>query len=273
MKVIDGDGTSKYIKTLGDGTTSDPYVPERPAKDLMLEIAAGRVSGVSGVNKFGANTAVGNDATEDIWDGQGTYIFPTTADITHISQTSNDAPMYSAVIELQGLDENWELTVQTKALHFSDTTTLIELDTPLIRVFRMKVLADVVAAEDISATNSAGTSSYAKMLAGNNQTFMAIYTVPAGKTAYMTDYYADYVRTPARDPDSVEYHLFVADRLNGYEFQAKHAKGIPKQAPGFEHHFKPYMKVGERSDIKITATANNSSAHVHAGFNLVLEDN
>jgi len=37
-------------------------------KDLMLEIAAGRSTSKSAVHKFGANTAVTKETTEDVWD-------------------------------------------------------------------------------------------------------------------------------------------------------------------------------------------------------------
>mgnify|MGYP001016161993 CR=1 FL=1 len=57
---------------------------------------------------------------------------------------------------------------------------------------------------------------------------MAIYTVPAGKTAYMTKYYASIVGDPgppARSPDYSIFRLYVADRANSYAPQLKHAVG------------------------------------------------
>ena len=200
------------------------------------------------------------------------YSFPATALITKMSQTLDQAAMRGGTIELQGLDANWALTVQTKTLDASDTTTAVTLDTPLIRIFRMKVLADVVGTSEIRAHNTAESVDYAIISIGNNQTLMAIYTVPAGKTAYMTAYYCDYVRSAARDPDSIEYRLWVADRGNGYEFQIKHKKGIPKQASGFRQGFAPYFKINEKNDILITAEPSGAASDVHAGFDLIVID-
>ena len=136
----------------------------------------------------------------------------------------------------------------------------------------MKVLDDVVTTSPVRVHNAAEDVDYAIISTGNNQTLMAIYTVPAGKTAYMTSYYCDYVRDSVKDPDGVEFRLWVADRDNSYEFQLKHKKGIPKQVGGFQHQFSPYFKINAKHDIMITAEPSGANADVHAGFDLVLVD-
>jgi len=245
----------------------------RNISDNWLDVASGSVAGQSSVNKFGGNPLVSSGTEEDIWDGGGTYSFPTTADITHISQATDQVAMRSGTIEVQGLNTSWELVVQTKDLDASDTTTAVALDTPLRRVFRMKVLEDVVGDADISAHNSGDTTTYATMQAGNNQTLMAIYTVPAGKTAYMNQYYCSVIESTGKEPKSTEFTLWVADRASGYEFQIKHAQGVPKAGAGIQQKFKPYMKITEKSDIKLSAYPDSENAHVHAGFDLILVDN
>ena len=244
-----------------------------PALGPDLLISAGEYEGISTVNKFGSNEDVSNGTEESVWDGGGTYSFPATALITKLSQTVDQVAMRGGTIEVQGLAAGYVLTVQTKALDAADTTTAVTLDTPLLRVFRMKVLEDIVNTSEIRAHNTAESVDYAIISIGNNQTLMAIYTVPAGVTAYMTNYYCDYVRSAARDPDSIEYRLWVADRDNGYEFQIKHKKGIPKQASGFRQGFNPYFKINEKNDIMITAEPSGAASDVHAGFDLILIEN
>jgi hypothetical protein len=105
---------------------------------------------------------------------------------------------------------------------------------------------------------------------------MAIYTIPNGKTAYMTQYYADNVPTASKQPDSVEFILWMADRDAGYEFQVKHERAIPLGGNGFTHEFKPPLKITQKTDIKISAEVEGGpgdDGHPHAGFDLILVDN
>jgi len=240
--------------------------------DKMLEIPAGNITGESAINKFGSNDEIVDETKEEVWDGSATYVFPATALMTSISQTADQEAMRGATIELQGLDANWDAVTQTAVLG-NPTTTVVTLTTPMIRCFRMKVLANVVSDSPIRCHNAGETQDYAIIGIGNNQTLMAVYTVPNGKTAYMTSYYGDYVRDSVKDPDSVLFQLWFADRDNSYAFQLKHEKGIPKQAPGFQHKFKPYYKATQKTDIIITATPDGADAHVHAGFDIILRDN
>ncbi len=251
----------------------DPTTAATTTHDLMLSIAMGDIAGYSSVNKFGGNTLVSSGTTEYVWDGGGTYSFPATALMTSISQTADQATMQGKTIELQGLDSDWNVVIQTAVLNASNTTTVVTLDTPLIRVFRMKVLADVVSTSPIRCHNAGETVDYAIIDTGNNQTLMAIYTVPNGKTAYMTSYYCDTVEATGKEPKSTNFTLWVADRANSYEFQLKHEKGIPKAGSGFQHFFRPYMKVNQKSDIAIKAAPDSENANVHAGFDLILIDN
>jgi len=239
----------------------------------MLEIPKGNIADTSSVNKFGANLEVASNTHEDVWDGGGTYNFPLTALITSLSQKVDQATLRGANIEIQGLDANWDLIVQTIPLNATSTTTIETLTTPLIRIFRAKIQANVIGAEIISVHNAGNTIDYAQITPTNNQTLMAIYTVPRGYTAYMTKYYADVVESTGKEPKSTEFHLLVADRKNNYEFQIKNARGIAKASSGFTHTFAPYQKITEQSDIKVQAYCDSEAGHVHSGFDLILVKN
>lgn len=265
----------KALLTTIDGDTS--ALLDR-VNDSMLTVASGAnplISATSSINKFGSSPTTDNGSNWEVWDGGRAYIFPTTASVTHIRSAVDSVITRSVTLEVQGLDTNYDLVVQTKATDASDSTTEIELDTALRRVFRIKVLDDTVMDQDIWAgpsTTSAANAS-AIVQAGENQTLMAIYTVPAGCTAYVTSYYGDYVRDSVKDPDSINFDLWVRDNDNGYAKQIKHQKGVPKQAPGFQHEFGPYFKITEKSDVYITGTPDGAAAHIHAGFDIILVNN
>lgn len=243
--------------------------------DYMKRVAAGEVTGQEHILKFGSNVTSASGVKEEIWDGSVAYTWPSTSSavITKISQTVNQAAMTSGNIKVEGLAENFVLTVQTIALDDTDTTTPVTLTTPLIRVFRMEVQEDIVTDSPIRAHNDAENVDYAIISAGKNQTLMAIYTVPAGYTLYIINYSASYVRDNVKDPDSINFELWIANRDAGYEFKIKHSKGIPKQAPGFQHNFRPWFKITEKHDICVTATADGANAYTHGGFEGVLELN
>lgn len=238
-----------------------------------LEAASGNNTGMTSVNKFGRNSSVDIGVEEEIWDGSIAYVFEATAAITHIRSAVDSATTQGAVIEVQGLDANWDLVVQTKALDGTNSTTEVALDTPLIRIFRMKVLDGSVMDQDIWAGDDDFVVAAARAIitAGNNQTLMAIYTVPNGKTAYMTCYYAHVNPGTNLDPTSNPIKLWAQDNENGYAPQLKHVVG--QTSGGFQHFFTPYYRFTEKTDIYITAQPVGKAADVSAGFDLIVVDN
>ena len=254
---------AQFPSTSAD-STSEPF---------FLQVARGHVPGHSHINKFGSNTEIASDTTEDVWDGSSTYSFPATALMTRMSQTVNQAAMTGGRIEIQGLDANWERSTQITTLNATNTTTAVVLDPPLLRCFRMKVLENVVGDSPIRVHNTAENQDYAIIGIGHNQTLMAIYTVPAGCTAYMTNYFGDLVNTGIATPTNSTFDLWAADRANGFEFQLKHEKGLPKEGSGFQHFFTPPYVFTEKTDIKISCGVEDKDGHVHAGFDLILVEN
>jgi len=253
------------------GEMINPATAENQFIDPALEMARGNVPGLSVINKFGRNDTIASGTTEDIWDGSALYSFPATALMTSISQTTDQVAMRGATIEVQGLDANWDLVVQDATLNASNTTTVVTLTTPLIRVFRMKVQAAVVGDSTIRVHNAGETQDYATITTGNNQTLMAIYTVPNGKTAYMTRWYATVNPATNLDPTSMAVRLWAKDNDNGYERQLKHVEGITEGQ--HIHTYYPYKKFTQKSDIYIDASPAGKAADVSAGFDLILVDN
>ena len=239
--------------------------------DYALEVAKGSVEGTTQVNKFGRNPNIASGATEEIWGGSAAYVWPATALMTSISQTTDQVALRGATVEIQGLDANYGLVVQNATLG-NPTTTVVTLGTALIRCFRMKILADVVSTSTIRVHNAGETQDYAVISTGENQTTMAIYTVPAGKTAYMTCYYAHHNPATNLDPTSNPVRLWARDKANSYESQIKHVVGLPTNG-GFQHFFNPYPKYTEKTDLYITASPVGKAADVSAGFDLILVDN
>jgi hypothetical protein len=246
-------------------------------------IAKGDVSGTSGTNKFGnAPDFDTGDGEVDVWDAandavawqQMNYTFSSSADIDRISSSDNGD---TQDIEIEGLDANYDIVVQTITL---TGQTPVALNTSLIRVFRMKnvgstnVVGYVFCFVNVATTNgipNTPANIRAVIDNGNNQTEMAIYTVPAGKTGYIREIYA----STAGGSRATNYIIKLKIRTFGQVFQLKHRRAI-NDDKDLEKKFDVPEIATEKSDIIVTAqTAATaiSESSLSAGFDIVLVDN
>lgn len=155
------------------------------------EVAQGVFDNISSDLKFGSGT-VGTTAIA-VWDGNIAYNWIATAVTLEVSSSDVDdtvAGTGGQTIEIFGLDSNYNEISEQIGLNgqTSGVTTNYYL-----RIYRAKVLTAGSTGTNEgsiyihkSATTTAGvpndtTKLYAKITAGNGQTLMAVYTVPAGK--------------------------------------------------------------------------------------------
>jgi len=245
-----------------------------------LAIAKGEVTGSSFIHKFGATGAFNNnDGFVTVWDGaedgelyeKMVYTYSTTADIDTLS--SDDAGN-TQLTEVQGLDANYDIVVQEKQLN---GITLVTLDTPFIRVFRVKNVGSVDYAGhvfvSVNGTLTAGTPIPANVRAvvhgENNQTEMAVYTIPNGKTGYMRDWYA----STAGAKKGSSHVVKLLARPFGQVFQLKHKASIIEDGTSYiKHDYNEPEVFGEKTDIEIRMNTDQDGAEAAAGFDIVLDD-
>ncbi|MGH0053775.1 MAG: hypothetical protein ACQ5SW_10340 [Sphaerochaetaceae bacterium] len=199
------------------------------------------------------------------------YTYSSTADIDQIvSDNASD----TEDIEIQGLDSNYNLVTQTATL---TGLTPVTLGTALIRVFRMKNIGSSDLIGQVTCYINGGSSSTAADIRaiidnGNNQTLMALYTIPAGYNAYVRSWFAG----TAGANKSASYQIDLYVRPFGQVFQLKHRSSIQDGGSTSEQH--PYIDppaYPEKSDIEIRATILDSpitAASISGGFDLVLEE-
>ena len=254
---------------------------------LMLEIARGNVVNHSVIHKFGKATDFGEgDGDVTIWDGAndaytgtGTamqYTYSATADISQLSSTDGGD---TQVIEIHGLDTNYDLVVQNVTLNGTTPVDMTILGTPLRRAFRMKnigatTLAGIVHLSIAGAALTAGEpdvlSENRAIISDHNQTLMAIYTVPAGCTAYMTDFHVSLAG--AKRTVACVFHL--ESRAEGGVFQTKHTGAVLDTGTShINYHYHVPQSFSEKTDIEIHANTDSDTTALSAGFDLILINN
>lgn len=152
-----------------------------------LAVSNGRYTGYSVVDKFGENPLIDTGTTpEDIWEGGGTYSYDADGTAPIVSLISDDIAD-TEPIQILGLDIDGNEVEQTITL---TGTTRVALTTPLWRVYRMIN----VGSSDLVGTcycyvGTGGVPAVADTRAiidnGNNQTLMALYTIPLGKVGFL----------------------------------------------------------------------------------------
>ena len=255
LRVRSGSNTLVGAPILGAGNATIGSIKQ--ADDFFTEVALGNIPGYSFVHKFGNNEDVGA-AREDIWDGGGDYIWPAdgTAPVTHLYSMGADVQL----IEVQGLDIDGSLTIQTKAL---TGTTVVALDTPLWRVFRLKNIGNIDIGNTVHASDAGKATSYAQIINGNNQTLMALYTIPAGKIGLM--YHLSFSTNKDKDVTIEQF-----ERPHGQVFQLKNHHHMFQDYFSFPYNIpKP---ITAKTDIVCRATDGASGAMVSSTFILLLVD-
>lgn len=241
--------------------------------DFYFEVAMGHVNGANALNKYGENASIALGTQEGIWDGSVPYPFPLTEDITHISQPVHDAGMAGQIVRVQGVDTDFDYVDQNVALHATDTTIKMPLAKPLRRVFRESVVSSVVAIQAINTTNAAGTITYAVIIAGNQQTMMAIMPVFRNKVFLITNWNWDVIKVTGNIPDNTAFTIWTADVENNTAFRIRRKISQSQLGSGGSVAINPPIVVEQISDIMMTASPDTKPAGVTGGFDGVMIDN
>jgi hypothetical protein len=162
-------------------------------EDFGLQVARGQIPYHKSNFKFGFNADV-DDALETVWSKGGLYAYLSSATALYISSSSTDdtvAGTGARTVKVSGLDSNYDEVSVTVDM---DGQSGVSLGT-FIRVNRIEVLTagsgganagNLHVGSEASPTIGVPATTYAYVTAGDNQTLMALWTVPRNYTAYVT---------------------------------------------------------------------------------------
>jgi len=249
-----------------------PYLAQNLADD-NLKIALGVYPGVASVNKYGRNRAVTSGGAEEISSLSAAAVRPATALMTTISQTTDQVASRGKTVRVIGLDANFDVVNQTALLNATDTTTKVTLGTALQRVNSFSMESSVAIDSTVRLHNTAENQDYAIILVGDDEAHQAFYTVPSGKTAYMTNYWA-IKNLGGGEPTDLDILLKVVNNASPYIVHTVDGFGLdPDGGIDFKREFKPYKAFVAQSDIILEAVTVGAAADVSGGFDLILVDN
>ena len=229
--------------------------------DFFLDSARGVYNNISSVNKFGAVPAMSQNNTGTVWDVNDTdYPWSAWATATTVTVDRASASDADKQLVIEGLDENYEAATDTVTL--TNATGNASTQT-FIRVFRAYMTngsATNVGNVDIKVS----TTVVARITAGKCQTLMAIYTVPAGHSAYILKGVAT-----CQDGADATGDMFV--RYFGESaFRVGHSFEVCGDGGPYDHSFGVPYKIPAKADIDVRATVRSNNARITAAFDIML---
>jgi hypothetical protein len=233
-----------------------------------INIAAGLVDGWASIHKFGAVPEMSQNASGTIWDVPDTN-YPwaafDTPGILTISTTTKNGTLSSLddgiTVHVLGLDENFEEVEDTFTISGNSATGTVSFK----RVYRAYI--DGADANQTQIRVSRDTTEVLRINIGKSQTLMALYTVPAGKTAYLIQG----TSTCAANADAT-VDMFV--RYFGQDsFRIGHTLEVAGVGGQYTYQFGVPLPIPEKSDLDIRADVRANNARITAAFDILLVDN
>ena len=224
--------------------------------DQGIDIARGLVGGVSCINKFGYHGGdVAASTVETVWDGNANVTIMPYPSAGVITITDNSTDTGENVV-VQGLDADYNLQSETVAVGGTGTLTFS-------RVFRA-FMESTENGDDVGI-NQGGTFT-ALIKAGLGQTQMAVYTVPAGKMAFLTKIHGSSDRSTGNP--AVQFRLKVREFGSIFRIKGTYGTAGGNQ---FDYEYSVPLMFDEKSDIRIDVLA-DAAVKCGAIFDLKLVD-
>ena len=229
-----------------------------------LQVSRGQISYHKTNFKFGFNPDIDN-SLETIWAQGGLYTYLSSASTLYISSssTADDAASTGArTATVSGLDANYDEVSVTVDLDGQNGVQLGSANN-WIRVNRIAVdtagsggqnAGVLYVGTEASPSSGVPTNKYATVAIGDNQTLMAIWTVPAGYTAYLTQLDV----TVATEQNNKYATISTLARPFGGVFNV--VDRFVKSESSHHQEFSFPLKFTEKTDIEIRGIASSAAA-------------
>jgi hypothetical protein len=232
-------------------------------------IADGLVAGTKSIYKFGFNSDI-NGTEETVWSNGGIYVYPTTAARMYVNSTSaNDTAGGTGVrsIRVFGLDANYNEVSEDLAMTGQSQTLTANTYIRVYRAYALTAGSLGTAAGTIYIANGAGlngsfipTGSILANLGTDNQTQLALWTVPAGYTFHLSQ--VDFTAAVSLANTYMTTKLRV--REFGGVFRTLFVNVL--QSGTYVTNIKIPLPLPEKTDIECRASSSGNNNPVSASF-------
>jgi len=233
---------------------------------FYLQVARGQIGYHKAIFKFGFNPDIDN-TLETVWSQGGLYTYLSSASTLYISSssTADDVTGTRArTVTVRGLDANYDDVSVTVDMDGQSGVQLGDVSN-WIRVFRVSVetagtggqnAGVLYVGTEASPTLGVPTNKYATVGIGDNQSLMALWTVPRGYTAYLlqTDV------TVATTQNNKYATVSLVARPSGGVFNVKDRF---VKSESFAHlGYEVPLKFLEKTDLEFRAVGDSATADI-----------
>jgi hypothetical protein len=220
----------------------------------------------SSIHKFGSNGDVPNQISIEspvtIWDFQTNYSFPLDSGQELFIESASTLDV-GQEISVFGLDENFNSKEISVELNGSNRISLGGLWT---RVFRMYNSGSTELNGDISVIDSSDDV-FAYLLPENNQTLMALYTIPAEYTGYLMKFHCSAQNTSS---SLINYTIHLKIREFGKVFRTRKIISCSTQQSDENELLFP-LELPPKTDVVFQIVgADGNGGSVNADFDIAL---
>jgi len=230
-------------------------------------------AGFGQIHKFGAVPAMSQDTNGTIWDESDT-IYPwstidangvLTVSVVEPNNESNTSTAHDGdTVEIQGLDGNYNLQIETVTISGSSATTINNFK----RVFRARFTNG--GSFDPNTKRiliKSGVTTVAKILEDLGQTLMSVYTIPAGFTGYLMR-----LDVTAQGTATGSFKLFARPGGVG-SFQLKHVAEVNGVGGPYQLEYPIPQSFPEKTDIDARMHTQSNNGRYTCTFDILLVDN
>lgn len=199
---------------------------------------------------------------QTVWNNATVWIPPTTASVMNVVSTSaSDAAAGTGArtVSVAGLDANYLEISETITMN---GTTAVTTTKQYLRIQRMTVVTAGSTEANVGVISISNATLQGKIDANAGQSSFSMYTVPAGKTAFLHSLHLS-------SSKSTDGKFTVRTRAAGVS-RIRHTVELTGESYSVEFTYPTVIP--ERTDIELRAVANTGNGIVAGSYDLLLID-